>query len=556
MAQERTSETSQRRPWLARSWWKTTILDSRYVAEPEWLIGLGRLVTSSFAMIAIHFDPTQPGRLADEAKLITLAYVGFSILVLIPIRRPVDSKLHIFTHAIDIIVLGWLLHLTDELTSPFFAFFHFTLLAATIRWGMTGALLGALALEALLFLIGLPDLEDGVSELNLMIMRSAYFLVAAFMLGYFGAYRNRSRYRLARLAGWPRIQPSLKDSAWLEGILTHAAGVVGAARLIVVWQDVDELVGTVALYHSERLVISSIRDPRAWAAIGDALLDQPDVAASGATAAFMARLTKVAPDLAAIPGRFDHLCSAAFSGLRYRGRLLVVDARYPNEEVESLARIIASRISYELERMALMHEVASSARVQERVRLARDLHDGVLQDLTAASLKLKSAARRVPNDAEMLLGEVATIMNDQQRRIRRFVEDTRSGDEPTRLPDVLAQHVEQLEKQWPCEIHLAIDPPDLRLSAGMSGELAQIISEATSNAVRHGAANRIDFALTRCDDMLRLGIVDNGIGIADDPTGELRKPSSLGARVADLAGQLSIRRRRPGFALMIELPVT
>ena len=51
--------------------------------------------------------------------------------------------MHVLTHAIDIIVIGALLHLTDELTSPFFAFFHFMLFAATIRWGMTGALRGA-----------------------------------------------------------------------------------------------------------------------------------------------------------------------------------------------------------------------------------------------------------------------------------------------------------------------------------------------------------------------------------------------------------------------------
>src|SRR3546814_8353267 len=72
-----------------------------------------------------------------------------------------------------------------------------------MRWGLGGAILGAVVLETVLFAVGLPDLQDGESELNIFVTRSAYFAVAATMLGYFGAYRERSRQRLAQLADWP-----------------------------------------------------------------------------------------------------------------------------------------------------------------------------------------------------------------------------------------------------------------------------------------------------------------------------------------------------------------
>lgn len=541
-----------RRAWR---WLRTGVLDSRYMADPEWLIGVGRLVTAAFAAIAIYFDPTQPGRLADEARLLILAYIAFSLLALIPIRWPVDSRMHLLTHAVDIVVIGWLLHLTDELTSPFFAFFHFLLFAATIRWGMTGALLGAVVLEVLLLIIGLPDLEDGVSELNLMIMRSAYFLVAAFMLGYFGAYRNRSRYRLARLAAWPRLRPESGADDWLGDILTHATEVLGAAQLIVVWQDIDEPTGTIATCNATDVTIDAIRDPARWQPIAEEVLDSADPRRAAHARATVAKLNATADDAAiALPP--DNVSAAYFSALRYRGRVLVLDAKYRHEEVESLVSIIAGRISYELERMALMREIASNARLQERGRVARDLHDSVLQDLTAASLKLKAAARLLPPQAGPLIGDVAAIIADQQRQIRRFVEGTRPGDSGAPLPGALARHVDDLERQWDCEIHLTAHPDSLKVSDAMSDDLAKIISEATSNAVRHGAATRLDLAVTLHDGVLQLGIADNGKGLADDKARATSMPLSLGARVADLAGRLSIVRQRPGFALLIELPAT
>lgn len=552
MANPSTAHRRDSRLRHAWGWFRNAVLDSRYVADPEWLIGLGRLVTAAFALIAIYFDPTQPGRLADEARLITLVYLAFAVLALVPIPRPVDSRLHLLTHGIDIVVIGWLLHLTDELTSPFFAFFHFTLLAATIRWGMTGALLGAVVLEAMMLVIGVSDLGDGVSELNVMIMRSAYFLVAAFMLGYFGAYRNRSRHRLARLAAWPLAQTGIGQDAWLRDILDHARDVLGAQRLVAIWQG-DEPTGMVAICSADRMTVSAVLDPVQWASIeGD--LQRPIARRSPFHVALSAGLNAAIAD--ADPGekQINNLCDAAFSGLRHKGRLLVMNAKYRHEEIESLAEIVGGRISYELDRIALMQEITVSARVQERVRLSRDLHDSVLQDLTAARLKLKSVMRSVSPGMEPPLGDVATIIAEQQRRIRRFVDGMRGGDSVARLPGTLARHVAELERQWECEIHLTTHPEDLRIAGGMAENLIQIISEATSNAVRHGSATRIDLSVTLRGGVLQIAIADNGTGIVDSAIRQRERPLSLGERVTDLAGRLSVVRYKPGFALLIELP--
>src|SRR3546814_1245673 len=75
-----------------------------------------------------------------------------------------------------------------------------------------------------------------------------------------------------------------------------------------------------------------------------------------------------------------------------------------------------------------MQQAAETARSQERVRLARDIQDSILQDLTAAKRKLKMIANTAPDDVKLQLGSVNMRVSDQQRRIRKFVEDRRSSE--------------------------------------------------------------------------------------------------------------------------------
>ena len=233
--------------------------------DPEWLICIGRLVTSVFAWIAIYLDPTQPAHYFRESEFVLGGYILFAmVLVLLPKRPPPDAPIHLLSHAIDVIVLGGLSFLTDELTSPFFAFLPFILLATTMRWGMAGAIGGALALETVLIVVGWPDVEDGDSELNILIMRSAYFLVAAFMLGYFGASRDRSRRRLARLADWPFDAITKDRGPWLQSLLQHPAAVLGEPRLLAIWQDQEEPEGSVAYWDQGKLKLVDIKDPQFW----------------------------------------------------------------------------------------------------------------------------------------------------------------------------------------------------------------------------------------------------------------------------------------------------
>lgn len=508
--------------------------------DPEWLIGAGRLVSALFAALAIWLDPTRPARSLGDAHYVLGAYVAFSLVVTVfPPSKALASPVHIVSHGIDILALGLLVYLTDDLNSPFFPFLPFIILATTLRWGVWGAVIGAVVMEIMLVAIGWRDLRDGESELNLLIMRAVYFVVAAAMLGYFGAYRDRNSRRLAQLASWSFVPESSDRRVWLRDMLDHAADLLGAERLVLVWAPRAGGPATAALR---------------WAS-GFDMVDLP-ARAGLADRRGLRRLLSAT-------GHADLLEDAAtprcepLASTRFCGTLHVIDARYRQEDFAALAGIIALRIGHELERLALVQLIAGRARDQERVRLARDLHDSVLQDLAAAALRLKAVGARLPPAARDALNDVSALMTQQQRRIRLFVESaTIEGADPAGpLLAALAPRIGDLERQWGCAIGLEVVPPGLTAPQSILRELSQLVSEAVANAARHGGATRLDVRLGQQDGRLHLTISDNGSGMAGARDAPAMLPRSLSARVATLNGRLAITRYAPGLALAIEVPL-
>ena len=522
-------------------------------ADPEWLISWGRLIAALFAALAIYLDPTRPARSLSEVHVVLAIYLFFSLCMAFGLlRRPLTHPTHLVAHGIDVAALTILVFLTDELASPFFPFVPFILLATTMRWGMRGAVLGALVMEMMMIAVGWRDLMDGDSELNLVIMRSAYFLVAAAMLGYFGACRARSSHLFAQLAAWSAAPANMDRRLWLRDVLEHASKLLGAQRLLLVWRDQELDSSHVMMFGPDGLQGRDDLGPAFWQA--RAAIFKSQSLSSKAEAAEISAIVAATGwrQLSADPHR---LRSAPFEGARNRGRLFMFDAPFQQQDAASLARITALRIGHELERFDLMRAMEDRARDQERVRLARDLHDSVLQDLTAASLKLKAAGAGLNDKAREPLSGVSGMLAEQQRRIRLFVEKNWPAEPASRLrlSTSLSENATLLRDQWGCDVALSVEPVDLEATVTIQRELAQLLCEATANAVRHGGATRVDVKLTAGQGRIRMDISDNGCGMPHRE-GDMVLPRSLHSRVEQLAGSLAIIRHAPGLAMTIEMP--
>lgn len=203
-----------------------------------------------------------------------------------------------------------------------------------------------------------------------------------------------------------------------------------------------------------------------------------------------------------------------------------------------------------------------------RLRTARELHDGILQTLTAASLQIAVArrlVRRDPSRAEDVLAALGGSVSAEQRELRLYVDELNetspSSDSDT--PAVSARIrtiMDQVRTMWGLDISLALDLPD-DVGGEVGRQVVRIIQEATVNAVRHGGAQAVAVAVGTDDRLVRIVVEDRGRGFSFRGSythEELREqrlgPLSLKNRVEDAGGRIHITSTEAGSTISVEIP--
>jgi signal transduction histidine kinase len=539
----------------------------------ERLIAAGRIFLALFALIAVAIETVSANQLGHATFAVLAAYLGFALLQgILVLRRLPSPREQIFAHAFDVAAVSGLMALTDGPTSPFFVFFTFILISSTLRWNWHGALVTAALLIAAYVALVLslrPELS-GPDDLTRAIIRAAFLMVAGAMLGYVGAYRERSRRRLTQLVAWPGPDRTTKAAPPIKGALAHAAALLRAPRILVIWEQPEEPFQHVALFSE-----GDVRHAREPAGHFGTLVAQSHLKAS-----FLVDVARQAdasrePRNRLAPQLVDRNLWTAF-GIRRaltapfqrdlcRGRVFVLDPSGSTDDDLLLVELIAGRLGVDLEHYLLRHQVQAAAALTERERLGRDLHDGLLQNLAAANIQIKLSANRVNGEVAAQLEETRALLADEQQRIRRFVEDYR----PVRvagevdLAAAVTRRLQDLGRQWRCDVSVVASPPDIEVPAVLARDVRHLLGEAVSNAARHGPASRVHVTLARASDVLSIGITDDGRGFQglsgpyeDDELKLLGVgPASLRSRVAELGGTLRLETSPAGSRVEIRLPV-
>jgi signal transduction histidine kinase len=182
-----------------------------------------------------------------------------------------------------------------------------------------------------------------------------------------------------------------------------------------------------------------------------------------------------------------------------------------------------------------------------RARLARDLHDGVIQSIYAAGLGLESAMSELDSNApgaRTRLAHCRQSLNGVIREVRGFI----SGLEPEQMQrhgfaQELAALVTTMQALWPVRIVPKVDPGIAgRLSIGQEVHALQIARECISNALRHGGAKKVLITLTEAAERAVLTVRDDGSGF--DPA----QVAGLGSGLQNLAS----RAREMGGTLRLD----
>ena len=165
--------------------------------------------------------------------------------------------------------------------------------------------------------------------------------------------------------------------------------------------------------------------------------------------------------------------------------------------------------------ISALNERLMKAQEQERIRIAGELHDGVMQEMLAVTMMLGTAKRRLPEDS----GATATIDKVQQKLIQVGTDIRQLSHDlhppllqDAGLPEAVRRYCEQFSTT--CGIPVVCDASegarDLSRGAGLA--LFRIVQEALGNAAKHAAATRITVHLTRGDAVVSLAVSDDGVG--------------------------------------------
>jgi len=364
------------------------------------------------------------------------------------------------------------------------------------------------------------------------------------------------------------------SSPSLATVLSHCARTLEVPRVLVVWEEVDEPFVNVAVwkdnvYEHTREIAGGLDDFLRSKHCSDSIFVTTNVRSGFVDMQSGAARLKTPIMSEELIKRFQirSVGTAPFVGILCRGRVFILDRGSWGDFLLLLIKFVASRVGMELDRHILQRQTEEAAAARERIRLTRDLHDGILQSLTAARFQLKLLSDgQHDEDAQSRLNTIKQLLNNEQIRIRDFVRQTLpksdAGTELVLSRD-LRRVVSELGELWECKTSFSVDPQDASVPAKLGAHLSLMLAEAISNAVRHGGASTVRVGMRKTNGHLAIEIQDNGHGITGpackydnkEPADAASGPVSLRGRVVELGGSLDVRSSPLGTELQIRMPL-
>lgn len=267
------------------------------------------------------------------------------------------------------------------------------------------------------------------------------------------------------------------------------------------------------------------------------------------------------PDFAGYPHHHPEMTSflgvPVRAGERIFGNLYLADkpGGFTEDDevlVEALAAIAGGAVA-----TARLHQrLTRLALVEDRERIARDLHDAVIQDLFAVGLELQGLSLTVDDPrVATKLADAVERLDEAIGSLRSFIFDLRSLanallDPARTITDLVTRLVR------PAGMTAEVSVADLgEVSPARFHDLLQMVREATSNAARHAGTDRVEVHVRREDDLLVAEVVDQGRGFDPETVERGMGLDNLWERAQEIGGEVRIDSRPgAGTRVTVRLP--
>jgi signal transduction histidine kinase len=225
---------------------------------------------------------------------------------------------------------------------------------------------------------------------------------------------------------------------------------------------------------------------------------------------------------------------------------------------EELTVALAAAAAIAIENARLHERVSDVAQLEERERIARELHDTVMQRLFASGLTLQSAVRltQQPEVAERLHRAIDDL-DVTVREIRSVIFELHANRAPgLTLTQTILDLCSEARRVLGFEpaVHIA-GPVDQLVGTDIGDHLLAVLREALTNVARHATADSVTVDVDARDGGLMLTVEDDGVG-PDPASRGGRGLSNMGARASALGGEVAMGARRPrGTRLRWSVPL-
>jgi len=561
---------------------------------------VARAFIATAALAGMLLAPASPDPYIKISYIVLVGYVAFAFLAAAllsfsPQRWTVPAPV---VHAVDLSVAAAVTLFSGDTNNPFWVLFLFTLLAAAYRWGLAETVATAFAAVLLLsveaVVAGLAlhtggPFFQGQFETSRLIMRSAYLLTAGVLTGYLADNEKQFRVEITAIAeimSRADVRAGLRQT--MAAVFDALLRLFEAKRALLVvhetgtdqlfmWEAGQSVKGSAPEIRSMRLESDNLSTYMfapaafAWHAVrrrrGGETFDIAAVDSSGSRLADPQPWTFSQEFLTAVQP-FDRLLAVGIElGNEWTGRLFLVDPLVGADRMGVLGfglRIVR-QIAPAVQNVYLMRRLRSAAAAMERARIARELHDGVIQAVTGVEIQVAALSLRLANESPSVASELRRlkmILREEVVSLRELMHRMKPLElGPHQLVDALEDSVQRFQRETGISARFVTQLDRIALTPRACREVAQILHEALVNVRRHSGARNVFVRLTAVNGDCRLSIDDDGCGFPfagrfsqADLEATRKGPLVIKERVRLLGGELTIESD-PGRGARLEIAV-
>lgn len=344
---------------------------------------------------------------------------------------------------------------------------------------------------------------------------------------------------LQHVSGWPTsIGPD--STASVGKLLAHATTVLQARAAAVLWEAEDEP----WVYLASTEGVGIVKEP--VSRIGEWRHEPPH-----------REIVRLIGD--------DDTMSATFETEHIGGRAYFAGVQERTTDLQPTVTLVAHEIGTSLSQLHLVERMRQLAVHEDRIRVSRDLHDGVLQGLTGVRLELQAIADSAGPAAERLRA-LERALAAEQRELRLFIDDLRPSTRTLARSDAIATRLHdmcsRLSSEWRIPVTVRVAPDDVLVPSDVEQAIRLMVHEGVSNALKHSHPSRVAVEVDAADTQLRVRIIDDGLGFSfrgrldhDDLEQWQGVPVTLRERVSALAGRMSVESHGTGSRVEFVLPI-